>query len=126
MLPTSPVDHVHDAESSTDDEGTSKQSLDLLRGGVGGHVEVLGTQAQQQVSHGPAHDVGLKALVLQGLHHVQCALIHQLGIDAVFAGRHHTSLAQRGRARLRGLADQALNEFLDHEAVNSSRMGQPR
>ena len=94
VLATATKHHVHDAETSADDEGSSKQRLDLLGGGIGGHVKVFGTQAQQQVSHRPAHDVGLEALVLQGMHHAQGALVHQPGIDAVFAGGDHATLAQ--------------------------------
>ncbi|OIQ74112.1 hypothetical protein GALL_442470 [mine drainage metagenome] len=50
---------VHDAEAPADDEGASKQWLDLLGRGVGRDVEVLGLVAQQQVAHRAADDEGL-------------------------------------------------------------------
>jgi len=83
MLPAAAVDHVHDAEASADDEGTPELVLDLLGRGVGGHVEVLGATAQQQVAHGAAHDVGLEAGIGQSLDDLDAAFVEQLRIDPV-------------------------------------------
>src|SRR5690606_21564248 len=93
VFATAAVDHVHDAKTPPDDEGAAKQGFDLLGRGVGGHIEILGAQAQQQVAHGAADDVGLEAGILQGLDHLAGALVHQVGIDAVPAGRHVDALA---------------------------------
>ena len=64
MLAAPAMHHVHDAKALANDERTAKQRLDLLRRGVGGHIKVLGAQAQQQVAHGTTHDVGLVARIL--------------------------------------------------------------
>ena len=53
--------HVHDAKAPADDEGAPEQRLHLLGRGVGGDVEVLRPQADQQVAHRAADDVGLVA-----------------------------------------------------------------
>ena len=57
--------HVHDLEAAADDEGAPEQALDLFRRGVGGDVEVLGLDAQQQVAHRAADQEGLEAGFLQ-------------------------------------------------------------
>ena len=95
MLAPTAIDHVHDAKALADDEGAAKQAFDLLGRGVGGHVEVLGAQAQQQVTHGATHDVGFIACILEGAHHVHSAMVNQLWIDAVHAGWHLFTLAKR-------------------------------
>ena len=45
---------VNDPETAADDARIAKQGVNLLRGGIGGHVEVLGMVSQQQVAHSPA------------------------------------------------------------------------
>ena len=87
------MDHVHDAEAPADDEGPPEQALDLLGRGIGGHVEVLGPQAHQQVAHRAAHHIGPKAGLLQGAHHLDGALVHQRRVDAMRADRHLHPLA---------------------------------
>jgi hypothetical protein len=90
---------VHDAKTLADDEGAAKQVLDLLGRGIGGHVEVLGTQAQQQVAHGAADDIGLVARALEGLHHIDGATVHQIRVYAMHLNRHFLTLAELGLAR---------------------------
>ncbi len=125
VLAPAAVDHVHDAKAPADDEGAPEQTLDLLGRGAGGDVEVLGPQAQQQVAHAAADEVGLEAGLLERVHHVQRALVHQLGVDVVHAGRHVFALAEtRARAGAAGLAQQLVDEFLDHS--KRFRMRQPR
>jgi len=110
------VDHVDDAKAPPDDEGAAEQALDLLGRGVGGHVEVFGAQADQQVAHGAADDVGLEAGVLQGRADLDGALVHQAGVNAVVLG------GTWGLARV--FAQDLVYQSLDHE--NSRRMRQPR
>jgi hypothetical protein len=98
MLAPAAVHHVHDAKPPADDEGTAKQALDLFGRGVGGHVKILGAQAQQQVAHGAADDVGLKTCLLERGHHLGGAAVHQLGVDAVHRGGHLFALAEMGLA----------------------------
>jgi len=76
-------DHMHDAKTPSNDEGPSEQGLDLFGGGVGGHIKIFWAQTQQQITHGTAHDVGLVAAILQGLHHLQGPIIDQGRIDAM-------------------------------------------
>ena len=70
--------HVHQPESAADDKCAAKQRLDLLRRRVGGDVEVLGLEAEQQVAHGAADDKGVIALALQPLDHLHRAAAHAL------------------------------------------------
>ncbi len=130
VLAPAAIDHVHDAKALADDEGAAEQALDLLGRGIGGHVEVLGAQAQQQVAHGAADDVGLVARILQRLDHVDGTPVHQVGVDAVHLHGHLLALAEGRLARPwsgRGLAQQLVDDVLDHGASpNRSRMRQPR
>ena len=108
------VDHMHDAKAPTDDEGAPKQAFDLLGRGVGGHVEVFGTQAQQQVTHRTAHDVGLKTGLLQGARHMDGAFVHQIRVDAVNRCRHFGAAAKMGFVAFGRLAHQLVDELFDH------------
>ena len=130
VLAAPAVHHVDDAEALADDEGAAEESLDLLGRGVGGHVEVLGFEAQQQVAHGAADDVGLVAGVFQRAHDLGRAAVHQVRVDAVDGGRHFLTLAETVLAALGGgagiLAQQLVDELLDHVLEgNRSSMRQP-
>ena len=120
------VDHVHDAKAPADDEGAAEQVFHLLGRGAGGDVKVLRTQAEQQVANRTAHDIGLEPGLFERVHHVERALVHQLGVDAVHRHRHIFALAELGGlgARAAGLAQQLVDEFFDHS--NRFRMRQPR
>ena len=116
MLAATPIHHVHDAKPPPDDEGPAEQALDLLGRGIGGHVEILGPQAQQQIAHRAAHHIGFVARPLQGGDDVEGALVDQRRIDAVDRGRYFLALAE---ARLAsgsriGFSEQFVDEILDH------------
>ena len=129
MLAPAPMHHVNDAKAPPNDEGAAKEVFHLFGRGVGGHVKVFGAQAQQQIAHRTAHDVGGVARVLQRADNVKRAPIHQRGVNAVHAGGHfHTFAKTRfARAHAVGFAQQFVDEFFDHGwAENRSRMRQPR
>jgi len=118
--------------AAADDEGAPEQRLDLLGRGVGGDVEVLGPQADDQVAHRAAHDVGLVAGLLQRAHDAHRVGVEQRRVDAVGLGRHLDALAERDRRRVGGrvgrggcrrLAQQPVDELPDH--VKSLMTGQP-
>ena len=117
---------MHDAKTSPDDEGAPEQRLDLLRGGVGGHVEVLGSQPEQQIAHRTAHDVSLVTGIDQRLHDLDSTLIDQSRVNLVFGLGHLDTLAMRvlGTCRPGRFAHQLVEEFLDH--ANNFRVRQPR
>ena len=56
---------MHEAKPPADDERPPEQRLDLLGRRVGGDVEVLGLDAEQQIADGAADDERLEAFVLQ-------------------------------------------------------------
>ena len=56
---------VHQAEAAADDARAPEYAAHLLRRGIGGHVEVLGLEAEQQVAHRAADHVGGVAFFLQ-------------------------------------------------------------
>ncbi|KFB73520.1 MAG: hypothetical protein AW09_001221 [Candidatus Accumulibacter phosphatis] len=58
---------MHDLETTADDAGAAEAVTDLFRRRIGGDIEVLRRQADQQVAHGAADDVRLVAIFLQGL-----------------------------------------------------------
>ncbi len=53
---------MHNLETAADYTGPPEQFVDLLRCGIGGHVEILGAQSQHQVADTTADQVGLKAI----------------------------------------------------------------
>ena len=68
-LPTDP--HMNDLKAASNDSGIAKALFDLLRGGIGGHVEVLGVFADQKIAHRSPDHVGVKTVLLQLLNHEQ-------------------------------------------------------
>ncbi|MPM79069.1 hypothetical protein SDC9_126100 [bioreactor metagenome] len=130
MLAPAAIDHVHDAKTLADDESAAEQVLDLFGRGIGGHVEILGAQAQQQIAHGAADDVGLEARLLEGAHHVAGPFVYEFRIDAMHLDRHIHALAEAALAASAGaagfLAQQFVDEGFDHGFWgNRSRMRQP-
>ena len=126
ILPAAAEHHVHDAKAPADDEGAAEQRLDLFGRRIGRDVEVFRAQAEQQVAHRAADDVGLVAAIDQRLHHLGGALIDQRRIDLVLALRHLDTFAKhRTSVGLLGwLAHQLVEKLLDH--VNRFNVGQPR
>ena len=114
MLAPAPVHHVHDAEPAPDDEGATEQALHLLGRGRGGHIEILGLESQNQVTHRAADDIGLETRLLEREHHVDGTLVHQLGIDLVHRGRQLDAFAERRTHACCRLAQQFVDEALDH------------
>jgi hypothetical protein len=76
-----PVGHVHQPEAPADDAAVGEQALGRARMGRGGHVEVLGPAAQEQIAHATAHQVRLVAMSLQSRDDAQCVLVQRLGGD---------------------------------------------
>ena len=122
-----PVHHVREAEAAADDPRAAEQGADFFGRGAGGHVEILGGLTDNDVAHRATDDIGLEAGALERVHHVERAAIDQRGVDAVHGGRHILALAEF-RALARGaLAQQLVDEGLDHaDSGNRSRMRQPR
>ena len=56
---------MHNLEAAADNTGSPEQFVDLLRCGIGGYVEILGTQSQHQVADTTTDQVGLKAIADQ-------------------------------------------------------------
>ena len=54
-----PETDVGDAETASDQAGPGEDRLDLLRGGVGRDVEVLGSASEQEIAHASPHQVSL-------------------------------------------------------------------
>jgi hypothetical protein len=94
MLAPAAIHHVHDAKAPPDDESPAKQAFNLLGRGIGGHVKVLGAQAHQQVAHGATDNVGFKTGLLEGVHHVAGAFVHQFRVNAVLGSRDFLTLAK--------------------------------
>ncbi len=63
--------HVHDTEAAADDARIAKQLLDLLRRGVGGHVEILGSDPEQGITQAASDQIGFVAGVVQAIEHLE-------------------------------------------------------
>jgi len=75
--------YMRQAEPPADQPAARKHVVHFLGGGAGGHVEVLGRLAQQQVAHAAADDEGLVAGVLQILDDFAGVRAQLLESDAV-------------------------------------------
>ncbi len=107
---------MHDLEAPADDARAPEQRLHLLGRGVGGDVEVLGLDAEQQVAHGAADDIGLVAGLLQRRGDLDGIARQQRGVDPVFVDVDDARrMGAAGTALLgAGFAQQPGNELLDH------------
>ena len=77
--------HVHDAEAPADDEGAAEQAF-TCSGVALVATSKSGAQAQQQVAHRAADDVGLVALFLGKVSTTRTARSSQAGVDAQLGG----------------------------------------
>src|SRR5690606_17611659 len=66
-----PEHHVRQPEAAPDQTAIAEQRLHLLRGGVGGDVEVLGLEPHQQVADRATHQVGFVPALAQPVQHPQ-------------------------------------------------------
>jgi len=73
--------HVRELEASADDAAVAEQRLDLARPRLGGDVEVLGQEAEQQVADAAADQVGLDAPPLQARQHADRIRVQGLAGD---------------------------------------------
>src|SRR5690606_31647202 len=87
--------HVRQTEAATDQPAVAEQVLDLLRRGVGGHVEILGRTADQQVAHGAADQERVEAAVLQSIQDAE-----RIGAD-LLAGNPVLTALNRARPQRR-------------------------
>ena len=104
---------MHDLEAASDDEGAAEQAFDLFGRGIGGHIEIFGLDAQQQVAHSAADNKGLEACLLQRMGDA-----HRIGgdvgrIDAMLRRAEYDGCL--AFARLAGGAQNAANKFLNHQ-----------
>ncbi|MNT35680.1 hypothetical protein D3C72_1717150 [compost metagenome] len=107
---------MHDLEAAADDARAPEQRLHLLGRGVGRDVEILGLDAEQQVAHGAADDIGLVAGLLQRGSDLDGIARQQRGVDLVLV---HVDDARcmgaAGAALLgAGFAQEPGDELLDH------------
>lgn len=111
-------DHVHQLEAPADDARAAEQRADLLGRGIGGHVEVLGFQAHDQVAHGAAYDIGFIAVLAQDFADLDGMPGDIAAVDAVLVA------GDALRASVDG-PEQASDEFSygvgDHQDLWSSR-----
>ena len=77
---------VDEPEPAPDDEGAAEQRLHLLGPCVGGDVEVLRLDAEQEVAHRAADDEGLESGVVQPPRDVERAAGELLAANRMVAG----------------------------------------
>ena len=63
--------HMGQTEAASHQTAVGEEFADLLRGGVGRHIEILGRSAQQQIAHTSAHQIGLITCFIQAIEHLQ-------------------------------------------------------
>ncbi len=78
---------MRQAEAAADQAAVAELLAHLLGRGVGGHVEILGVAADQQVPHGAADQIGLETGVPQAVEHAQRVRADVLARDGVLVAR---------------------------------------
>ena len=99
--------HVHDLETPADEARAPETPSHLLGRGIGGDVEILGGDADQEVAHGAADDESLVALVLECFDDAPAAIADRLAADAV------PGMGNHGGPRRFATEDPG-KEFTDH------------
>src|SRR3546814_21009366 len=61
---------MNQLKAPADDAGSAKQRQYLVGRGVGGDVEILRFQTDDEVAHGAADDEGLESVLMQDLAHL--------------------------------------------------------
>ena len=65
--------HVHDTKAATDDAGIAEGASDLVGRGIGGDIEILGFEPQQQVAHAATHDIGFETGIDETIENLEAA-----------------------------------------------------
>ena len=94
VFTTTAKNNVHDAKPAADDKSAPEQVFNLLGGGVGRHIKILGTQTHHQVAHGSADNIGFEPGLFQGSHDSQSTVIDQRGVNAMGLHPHLLALAK--------------------------------
>jgi hypothetical protein len=92
-----PESHVGQSKTTSDQSGIANQIADLIGRGAGGHIEILGVLAQQQIADAAADDVGGVPGFLQTLNHLLSAGTDAIGADAVTLLRDDACLLRQWR-----------------------------
>ena len=72
-----------EAEAAADEAAVAETALHLLRGGVGGHVEILRPHSEHEVPHAAPGQIGLVAFVVQAVENVEGVAADVFAADAV-------------------------------------------
>ena len=115
--------HVHDLEAPADDARAPEERTHRVGMGAGGHVEVLGPHAEDQVAHRAPHHERRVARALQLLAGLAGAAADVVLADVVLVGTVDDGL-RRVRDLLGAPAEDPRDERLDH--ARNLRMCQPR
>src|SRR5699024_7325477 len=81
--------YVRQAKAAADQAAIAEQLPDLLGRGVGGHVEILGRHAQQQVAHGAPDQARAVTRLVQAVQHAQGTLADVLARNGMAVARNH-------------------------------------
>ena len=111
---------VHEPKAPADDEGTPEERLHLLGRRVGGEVEILRLETEQQIANGATHDERLEARLLELARDVQRAA-RDLG--AANAMRVRTEQTRLGHGSARDQPrEKATNQVFDKVAKRLDSM----
>ena len=108
--------HVHEPEPAPDDEGAAEQRLHVLGPGIGGDVEILGLDAEQEVAHRAADDEGLEPGLVQPPRDVERAARKLMAANRVVARTVDPGLSVTVPA-----GQQAGEQAADHRAMRVAR-----
>src|SRR5690606_28030979 len=90
-------DPVHELEAAADDAGAPEQGADLLRRCIGGDVEILGLESDEEIAASAADDIGVVALLVQYFADFDGVARDVAPIDAVLVARQALRAARRTR-----------------------------
>lgn len=89
---------MHDLEAAANDAAALEQPVDLLRSGIGDHVEILGLPPAQQIPQAPSDQIGFEPGLMQSVEYIECGPGHLFTGNRVGVAGNHLGLGKAGRA----------------------------
>jgi hypothetical protein len=71
------------SKSATDDPTISKETVDLVRMGIGGNIEVSRNLSQEEITNTPSHEVSQESMSLETIEDFQGLFVDHLSRDGM-------------------------------------------
>ncbi len=116
----SPVLHMHQLKTAANDARITKLGAHLFGGGVGGHVEIFGCDAKQQITDAATDQIGLIARALEAFHHLDGMTANVLAANGMLAGADDLRRGMNRTHTAQGRAE-SLEQLFQHESKDTGQ-----